>query len=132
MSLSLESNFESPMDSTVPAVAQPWIWPEALQKLLSEGDEDFVTEIIEVFKCQTRTRLRLLREAVESGRMQDARAQAHTVKAGSSQVGAHRLAAVCLEIETGTGSAADTVTLVAQAELLFDETSQLITVSQRQ
>ena len=107
--------------------ASAWTFPEALEELLGAGDEEFLTELIEVFKSQTRLRMHQLREAVESGRMDEARAQAHAIKGGSSQVGADRLAAVCFQIEKGAGSAAsETASLVSEAEFLFEEACRLM------
>jgi HPt (histidine-containing phosphotransfer) domain-containing protein len=107
--------------------AKPWPFPEALQQLLGDGEEEFLAELIEVFKSQTRVRMCSLREAVDSGRLDEARAQAHAIKGGSSQVGADRLAAVCLEIETRSGSAAaETAALVSEAEFLFEEACRLM------
>lgn len=103
-----------------------WAFPEALQQLLGAGEEEFLAELIEVFKSQTRIRMHLLREAVDNGRLDEARAQAHAIKGGSSQVGADRLAAVCFEIESGRGPIAETAALVSQAEVLFEEACRLI------
>jgi HPt (histidine-containing phosphotransfer) domain-containing protein len=119
--------------NVVMTAANPaWMFPEALQQLLGDGEVDFVLEIIELFKSQTGVRMRLLREAVENGRLDDARAQAHAIKGGSSQVGADRLAAACHEIETGTGRAtAQTAALVSQAEFLFERVCCSIAVPKR-
>jgi HPt (histidine-containing phosphotransfer) domain-containing protein len=104
-----------------------WAFPEALQQLLGAGEEEFLAELIEVFKSQTRMRMRLLREAVENGRLDEARAQAHAIKGGSSQVGADRLAAACFEIERAAGgSRSETEALVGNAEFLFEEACRLI------
>jgi HPt (histidine-containing phosphotransfer) domain-containing protein len=103
-----------------------WAFPEALQQLLGAGEEEFLAELIEVFKSQTRIRMRLLREAVENGRLDEARAQAHAIKGGSSQVGADRLAAACFDIESGTGPIGETAALVREAESLFEEACSLI------
>jgi HPt (histidine-containing phosphotransfer) domain-containing protein len=103
-----------------------WTFPEALQQLLGAGEEEFLAELIEVFKSQTRIRMRLLREAVENGRLGEARAQAHAIKGGSSQVGADRLAAACFEIENGAGGIAETAAQVTEAEFLFEEACRLI------
>jgi HPt (histidine-containing phosphotransfer) domain-containing protein len=103
-----------------------WAFPEALQQLLGAGEEEFLAELIEVFKSQTRIRMRLLREAVENGRLDEARAQAHAIKGGSSQVGADRLAAACFEIESGTGPIAEIAVQVSEAEFLFEEACRLI------
>ena len=86
-------------------------------------------EIIEVFKSQTEDRIRLMREAVENGRLDEARVQAHTIKGGSGQIGADRLAAVCLEIETAEElSPAATLALVSQAEDEFEKVRRLLRV----
>jgi HPt (histidine-containing phosphotransfer) domain-containing protein len=108
--------------------SQPsWVFPEALEELLGAGEDEFLIELIEVFKSQTRIRMHQLRDAIENGRMDEARAQAHAIKGGSSQVGADRLAAVCFQIERGTGSATTgTAALLEEAEFLFEEACRLM------
>jgi HPt (histidine-containing phosphotransfer) domain-containing protein len=114
-------------DSTINSSSPAWALPEALAELLGAGDDEFLAELIEVFKSQTRVRIRQLREAVENGRMEEARAQAHAIKGGSSQVGADRLAAVCFQIERGTASGSTrNAALVSEAEFLFEETCRLM------
>lgn len=114
-------------DSMMHAAGPAWVFPEALAELLGDGDEDFLTELIQVFKSQTRERMRLLRDAIENGRMDEARAQAHAIKGGSSQVGANRLAATCFQIETGAANAStETVALLREAEFLFEEACRLM------
>lgn len=121
----MSTNFNSAATAHNPA----WAFPEALQQLLGDGEEEFVSELVEVYKSQTGDRMRLLREAVEKGRLDEARAQAHAIKGGSSQMGADRLADACLEIEAGTGRpAAETVALVSHAELLFENVCRLMAV----
>ena len=117
------------LNSTLTATGEQWIFPEGLQQLLDTGEDELVSEIIEVYKSQTRSQLRLLRNAVESGLLKEVRAYAHTIKGGSSQVGANDLAAVCLAIETATGCAAEIPALVSKGELLFEEVCRLISVS---
>ena len=111
-------------DSTINACSPAWTFPEALEELLGAGDEEFLSELIEVFKSQTLVRMRQLRDAVDNGRIEEARAQAHAIKGGSSQVGADRLAAVCLQIERGTATGAGA--LVSEAEFLFEEACRLM------
>jgi HPt (histidine-containing phosphotransfer) domain-containing protein len=114
------------LDSATSAPSPVWVFPESLQQLLGDGEADFLAEIIELYKSQTRGRMRLLRAAVDNGRWEEARAQAHAIKGGSSQVGADRLAVVCSEIETGAESAATGSALVSEAEFLFEEACRLI------
>jgi HPt (histidine-containing phosphotransfer) domain-containing protein len=119
-------------NSVITAPNPVWTFPEALQQLLGDGEEEFVMELIDVFKSQTQERMQLLREAFENSRLDEARAQAHTIKGGSSQVGADRLAAVCLEIETGAGlTEAELAALVSRAESLFEDVRRMISVPGR-
>ena len=108
-----------------------WKCPEGLQQLIEAGEENLVAEVIEIFKNQTVTRLRLLRNAVEQGRMNEARAQAHTIKGGGRQVGAERLADVCELIEMGAVGEEETAALVSQAEALFQEECRFMVVLQQ-
>jgi HPt (histidine-containing phosphotransfer) domain-containing protein len=114
---------------TADSAPRVWTLPEALQQLLNDGEEQFVAEILDIFKSQTEIRIGLMRDAAANGRLDEARRHAHTIKGGASQVGARRLTAVCLEIETAPGlSSAAAVALVAQAEWEFEEVRQLLSV----
>jgi HPt (histidine-containing phosphotransfer) domain-containing protein len=108
------------------ATGVPWRLPEALQELVNDDERELVVEIIELFKDDTRGRLYLLRAAAERGCVNDVRAQAHAIQGASSQVGANSLTAVCSAIETGTGRITETLALVREAELLFDEVCALM------
>jgi len=117
------------LNSAMTAPRPVWTFPESVQQLLEAGESEFAAEIIEVFKSQTSDRMRLLQGAVETGRWDEARAQAHAIKGGASQLGADRLAAVCLDIEmTGGHTPAETAALVSQAELLFEEACRCMTL----
>lgn len=117
----------SQLDSITNAPAARWTFPEALQQLLCAGEEEFLAELVELFKSQTDSRLRLLREAVENGRFAEARAEAHAIKGASSQLGADRLAAICFEIETGAvDGGAEMAALVSEAEFRFEEACRLM------
>ena len=114
-------------NSAINASNPGWTFPEALQQLLCAGEEEFLAELVELFKSQTDSRLRLLREAVENGRFAEARAEAHAIKGASSQLGADRLAAICFEIETGAvDGGAEMAILVSEAEFRFEEACRLI------
>jgi HPt (histidine-containing phosphotransfer) domain-containing protein len=109
-----------------------WTFPESMQQLLADGEEEFVAELIEVFKIQTLARMRLLREAVEQGRLDDARAQAHAIKGGACQLGADALADVCLSIETADARTLTAIEVLAcQAERLFEETCHTMSIPNR-
>jgi HPt (histidine-containing phosphotransfer) domain-containing protein len=107
-----------------------WTFPEALQQLLEAGEEEFLIELIEVFKSQTQVRVHLIKKAIEQGRLDEARAQAHAIKGGSSQVGADRLAAACLALETRPAlTAAEAAALAAEVERLFAEACRLMALA---
>lgn len=117
------------LNSAVTLSGPAWTFPESLQQFLETGEEEFVSEIIEVFKSQTSARMTLMREAIENGCGDEARAQAHAIKGGASQMGADRLAALCLEIEMGTEQTpSETAALVGQAEALFEEVCRSMAV----
>jgi HPt (histidine-containing phosphotransfer) domain-containing protein len=76
-----------------------WLIPEALQQLVDCGDTDLVEELIAIFQSDTASRLQVLDQAVATGDCVTVRAEAHTIKGSSVQVGANRVAEACRQME---------------------------------
>jgi signal transduction histidine kinase/CheY-like chemotaxis protein len=74
--------------------------PVDLRQIEEFGDQDFITKLLQAFYAEANIILRRMREAEpqEAGIVL-ARA-AHALKGSSGTVGAHRLLAVCLQLET--------------------------------
>jgi HPt (histidine-containing phosphotransfer) domain-containing protein len=81
-------------------LAGVWVLPVALQQLHECGEEALVEELIEIFQTDTASRLEVLRSAVETSDCLVAGTEAHTIKGSALQVGALKVAAVCLQMET--------------------------------
>ena len=62
-----------------------WVLPEELRNLALEGDREAVDELIALFKQDVAHRLKVLRQAVETGDLATAAAQAHTIKEAPSR-----------------------------------------------
>src|ERR1035441_6494584 len=82
--------------SDLPAV---WVIPAALRQLAECGDAELVEELIAVFQTDTAERLELMHRAVDAADYTTVRLEAHTIKGSALQVGANRLAEVCLKME---------------------------------
>lgn len=91
-----------------------WVLPEALQYLIDEGDHDAIAAILCKFKSDTRSRLQLLRGAVENANAREIRSQAHAINGNARLVGAETIVSVCrqLEIDAENGEAAALIRLV--------------------
>jgi hypothetical protein len=59
-----------------------------------------IAELIAMFRTDTDTRLRALDDAVVKGDFPLVRKQVHSIKGSASQLGASKVAAICLQIET--------------------------------
>src|ERR1700689_1774039 len=77
-----------------------WAVPEALRQLVEYGDTELVDELIAIFQTDTASRLEVLARAVAAGDWATVRAEAHTIKGSSVQVGANRVAEACRQMET--------------------------------
>ena len=70
----------------------------ALRRL--EGDEELYSEIIAIYLADTPVQIAKLEHAVETGDMETALRQAHSIKSASGNVGADLVRQIAAEIET--------------------------------
>ncbi|MEW6211328.1 MAG: response regulator, partial [Acidobacteriota bacterium] len=94
---------------------------ETLRGLQSEGEPDILTELTEMFFQDTPSRLAALSEAIDRAEAQNIALAAHALKGSSAHLGAMRMSALCLKLETlgRTGIVAGTDALLAQLEAEF-------------
>src|ERR1700693_3416792 len=104
-----------------------WIPPDSL--LEAAGDDcGLIAELIEDFQTDTELRLQRLRTALETGDAKVLRAEVHNIKGSAGQVGADALAAVCQEVELGSGLDAPALSALAnQLQPLFDAVRRAMT-----
>ena len=86
------------------------------------GDEEFLTELIDIYLEDAPSQLELLRDAVARADSAAASSVAHRLKGSSSNVGAESLSALCNQLErAGKQSHVDEVgRMVPQLEAEFD------------
>jgi HPt (histidine-containing phosphotransfer) domain-containing protein len=108
--------------------AVEWSLPEALQELVSCGEQGIVVEVLSLFRTDTASRLRELRAAVESGNRKVVRAQAHSLKGSAVQVGANSLAEACREMELTADTRPELVPLLEEIETRFRAVSKAISL----
>jgi len=72
---------------------------EGFRELQTDGSPDLVAELIEMFLRDTTSRLAVMRKAVFEENVQAIRQDAHSLKGSSSNLGAHRMAALTSELE---------------------------------
>lgn len=108
-------------------ITYAWALPETLQYLAETGDADLVDEIIDMFKTDTAHRFQVLREALAQFDGARVKQQAHAIKGGAVQVGAHSLAALCqrIELDPGAPPCGELEGLVRQAETDFADLCRL-------
>ena len=83
----------------IDALTTGWVLPEEIELLALSGDHEVVGELIALFKQDVAARLQVLRDAVMSGDIPAAGAQAHTIKGSAIQMGALNLVGTCRHME---------------------------------
>ena len=76
-----------------------WVLPPQLVELAEFGGPEMVVEILQIFLEDTPKRMAELRAAVESGSAERIRREAHGLKGGCAQIGAHPLAMLAATLE---------------------------------
>lgn len=76
-----------------------WTLPDIFQCLEESDAGDSLVELVESFRSDSDSRLARLREALHTGDLERACAEAHSLKGSAHQMGAEALAAECLAIE---------------------------------
>jgi two-component system sensor histidine kinase/response regulator len=108
-----------------------WVLPEALQELAEAGDREIVGEVLTLFQSDTESRLQELRQAVVCGDRGRVRAQAHSMKGSSIQVGANALADSCREMELTAETRPELMSLLEEIETRFTAVSKAISLEYR-
>lgn len=67
---------------------------------VAADDVEFLREIVDVYLADVPTQIAKLQAAAEAGDIATAERQAHTIKGASSNIGAERVRAAALEIES--------------------------------
>ncbi|MHC5210154.1 MAG: Hpt domain-containing protein [Planctomycetota bacterium] len=95
----------------------PALDPLALEEIRAlDDDGTLVVEIIELFRSETPGRVTAVCEAFGRDDADGMMREAHALKSSSAQLGAHRLSALCREIEAHgrEGRVAESAPLVAE------------------
>lgn len=79
-------------------VDTPMDYEKALAE--NEGDQAFLTTILDGFLKRAKTQMQTLRQALSSGDAETVREEAHAIKGGSGILRANALSGVALELET--------------------------------
>lgn len=79
-----------------------------------EGDTELLSEVLKGFLANVRGQIPIIREALERGDAEVVKREAHSIKGGSSNLTAYRMAEIANELETSAKSGA----LVAGSETL--------------
>ncbi len=92
-----------------------------LRHLREPGQPDLLVELIDLFLVDARTQLAAIETAVTTRNMGAALTAASSLKGSAGNLGAHRLAGLCTEIEghAWAGSLSEAVPVVAQAREEF-------------
>lgn len=91
-----------------------------LQKL-QETDPSLIRDILELFLTSAPASLKMMRESLETGALDEIRGQAHKLKSSAATVGAIRLSSLLVEIEKGSNILArdELAKLIDKAEKQF-------------
>jgi two-component system sensor histidine kinase/response regulator len=93
--------------TTLEPDAEPPIDPHrlaALRELGSFDDVDLLAAVVELFRSQAPGSLADIRDAVRVGSSRDLQQAAHALRGAADNVGATRVAGLCLELEMVSGS----------------------------
>jgi len=82
---------------TKQSVIDPAVWADLLESL--GGDADFVAELLETYFDDSSRLLVAMQEALSTGKAEDLRRAAHSLKSSSASFGAIRLSNKCKELE---------------------------------
>lgn len=69
-------------------------------RALDDGGDEFLREVVGVFRAESPARLEAIRRAAEGGAARELVGVAHALKGSARTLGLVRLAAVCQEIES--------------------------------
>jgi HPt (histidine-containing phosphotransfer) domain-containing protein len=83
-----------------PGHATPVCDPEALDRLRKWGGEELVQELVALFRTEAAERVSALRAGLRSGAAPEVERAAHALRSSSGQVGAARMQALCVELES--------------------------------
>lgn len=103
-----------------------WTLPEELQQLAQDGAADMVADVIAVYQEDSAARLKVLREAVRNQDAKAIRAEGHSLKGSSAQLGASEMARLCFQMEQmgHSGNISEAAGVLAQIEAHFAELVQ--------
>jgi PAS domain S-box-containing protein len=90
---------EAPPDPTVQAEPGVFVLPDYLAEIMQAGDHSMVTELLELFRDESRSKLEGLKTALQEGDHDRAAKLAHGLKGGAAQIGALGVAQRCVELE---------------------------------
>jgi HPt (histidine-containing phosphotransfer) domain-containing protein len=95
---------------------------QVIKNLRELGGQEMLSELAEMFLDDTRLGIDTLKGAVEEGDAQTIERTAHTLKGSSGNMGAHRMARVCAQLEEvgASGDLKRAPRLIVQLEEEFD------------
>jgi HPt (histidine-containing phosphotransfer) domain-containing protein len=79
--------------------AEAYLDTAALEVLREVGGDEFLGELIDTFLADAPSLLADLRSSVETGRTEEARRAAHTLKSNGATLGAQSFSELCRELE---------------------------------
>jgi signal transduction histidine kinase/DNA-binding response OmpR family regulator/HPt (histidine-containing phosphotransfer) domain-containing protein len=105
---------------------------EGLRALQAEGEPDVVAEFIALFVEEAPPLLAAIRAGIMAGDADAVRRAAHSLKSGSANMGAHRMAALCaaLEHQGRSGSLDGAAVVVAQLEREWERVTAALATKQ--
>jgi two-component system sensor histidine kinase RpfC len=82
----------------------PAVEAEVVESLRVLGGEEFMIDVINLFRSEARTKLRGLYTAAAQGNVTEFRTQAHALRSVAANVGARQLSEICLPFQTASGT----------------------------
>jgi len=99
---------------------------ESFREFQQPGEPDLVGKLIDLFITSTTERIMVIRQAITDGDTAVIKREAHNAKGGAGNIGAHRMAACCKELEQKASQPDEAAVSTARMEIEFNEVIQVL------
>lgn len=103
---------------------------ENLRALQEEGERDFLSDLIDLFLLHSPSLIATMRDSLLKKEAEALRRAAHTLKGSSANMGAHRMSAICQQLEDKgkSGLLDETEAIFLQLQAEFDDVREALLV----
>lgn len=99
---------------------------ESFRDYQQPGEPDLVGKLIDLFVEDTTERISVIKQAIIDGDTALIKREAHNAKGGAGNIGAHRMAASCRELEQKASQPADAAVVISNLESEFKQVIEVL------